>query len=105
MVRLEGGQARVMAKATEDPDLYAGASKQKTWLIETADGATVGDDNWYTVNVAGVDQAPETEPDPDDMVLMLSADSMEIDAGGMTTISVRRPTESSRLTTARSRLI
>ena len=29
-VKLSNGQARVMAKATEDPDLYAGASKKKT---------------------------------------------------------------------------
>ena len=54
-VKLGGGQARVTAKAAEDPDLYASASKKKTWLIESADGATVGGDNWYTVNVAGVD--------------------------------------------------
>ena len=48
-VKLVRGQARVMAKAAEDPDLYAGASKKKTWLIKSADGATVGDDDWYTV--------------------------------------------------------
>ena len=58
-----------------------------TWLIEDADGATIGGDNWYTVNVAGVDEEPET--DPEDLVLevTLSADPMEIEAGGTTTIT------------------
>ena len=58
--------ARLTAMAAEDPDLYAGASKKKTWLIEDADDAEIADGGyWFTVNVAGVDEEPGPEPEPE----------------------------------------
>ena len=62
------GQVRLTAKSYADPDLHAGDMAKKTWRITSADGAEIGEDDWFTVNVAGVgEEDPDTDdPDTDD---------------------------------------
>ena len=76
---------RLTGKSYADPDLMDGETKFIAWEITDADGANIGDGYWFRVDVNGSSAVPE--PEPEDLVVTLSADPMEIEAGGMSTIT------------------
>ena len=57
-VEIEDGQVRLTAKSYSDPDLNDGDMAKVTWIIDSADGAEIGDGYWYTVNVSGSTAVP-----------------------------------------------
>ena len=84
-----GGSANTIltVMADDDPALDDGMTATATITIESANGADIGDRNSLAVTVSGVTQETDPEPEPEDLVVTLSADSMEIEAGGTTTIT------------------
>ena len=57
-VNVKDGEVRLTAKSYEDRDLVDGDMAKVTWIIDSADGAEIGDGNWYTVNVRGMTAVP-----------------------------------------------
>ena len=57
-VKIMGGQVYLTAKSYEDRDLEDGEMAKVTWIIDSADGAEIGDGYWYTVNVRGSTAVP-----------------------------------------------
>ena len=84
-----GGSANTIltVMADDDPALDDGMTATATLTIESANGADIGARNSLAVTVSGVTQETDPEPEPEDLVVTLSADPMEIEAGGMSTIT------------------
>ena len=80
-VDLDGSANTILTIMADD-----GMTATATITIESANGADIGARNSLAVTVSGVTQETDPEPDPEDPVVTLSADSMEIEAGGTTTI-------------------
>ena len=57
-VEIEDGQVRLTAKSYSDAALNDGDMAKVTWIIDSADGAEIGDGYWYTVNVRGSTAVP-----------------------------------------------
>ena len=57
-VMVEDGEVRLTARSYSDPDLNDGDMAKVTWIIDSADGAEIGDGYWYTVNVRGSTAVP-----------------------------------------------
>ena len=87
-VDLDGSANTILTvMADDDPALDDGMTATATITIESANGADIGARNSLEVTVSGLTQETDPEPEPEDLVVTLSADPMEIEAGGTTTIT------------------